>query len=439
MKSTEIVGNGNGQFDAPVEIAVGVRATPSKTISRFAVLFLCIIAIAGLSRCGGGSSESPLSITTPSLPNGTAGTAYSQTIHASGGSGPFSWSLSSGSLPHNLSLSTSTGNSVSVSGTPDTAAQSVAFMVRVTDSSQHSADRSYTISILPQPDDLGLAPANLDFPPQLIASASSAQTETLTNNGPSAINIASIAITGTNVPDFVRSNNTCGSSLDPGANCTFDIKFLPADLGPRSASISINDDTGGSPQSVPLTGIGVTSGPNATLSAQSLSFTIPTNSIQSLTQTITLSNYGSLDLNVSGVTITNGFSQNNQCMPVVATGTSCTISITFAPSTTGNFNGHLTVNDDAPGGVQTVSLQGTVTTGTPTLTGHCWGTVNNCSLSSAADPTECPVGAPAIEPDDVTGLTLCGLPYDMVPIDDARACKATNSNGQIIKGYCRTN
>ena len=409
------------------------------SISKFAVLLTTIVGIAALSRCGGGSQQPLLTITTPSLPNGTVGTSYSQTIQASGGAGPFTWSVTSGSLPHNLALSSSTGNSASVSGIPDTAAQGVSFTIGVTDSSRHSGAHSFSVSILPQPDNLGLSPANLDFSPQLIGSASSAQIESLNNNGAPVINIATRAITGTNAGDFVGSNTTCGSSLAPGANCTIDIKFAPGALGPRSASLSITDDTGGSPQSVPLTGIGLTSGPNATLSAQSLSFKIPTNSPQSLTQSVTLTNYGSVDLNVSGVTPSAGFRQKNLCMPVVATGTSCTISITFAPSTTGNFNGTLTVNDDAPGGVQTVSLQGTVATGTPILTGSCWGTVNNCSISSATDPTQCPVKAPAITPNDASGITLCGQPYDMQPIDGARACRATDSSGQMIQGYCRTN
>src|SRR5262249_36089302 len=75
----------------------------------------------------------------------------------------------------------------------------------------------------------------------------------------------------------------------------------------------------------------------------------------------------------------------------------------------------------------------------PILTGSCWGTINSCSLGSAADPTECPVRAPAIEPNDASGVTKCGQPYDMIPIDTARTCRATNSSGQTIQGYCRTN
>jgi len=53
-------------------------------------------------------------ITTTSLPNGTVGTAYSQTLQAIGDT-PITWSVSAGSLPGGLNLSATTGM---ISGTP---------------------------------------------------------------------------------------------------------------------------------------------------------------------------------------------------------------------------------------------------------------------------------------------------------------------------------
>ena len=47
----------------------------------------------------------PVQITTSSLPVSTVGASYSQTLTASGGSPPFSWSVISGSLPTGLVLS----------------------------------------------------------------------------------------------------------------------------------------------------------------------------------------------------------------------------------------------------------------------------------------------------------------------------------------------
>ena len=86
-----------------------------------------------------------LSILTGSLPDGTVGVAYSQALTATGGAGPYVWSLSSGLLPDGLSLS-STGV---ISGTPNTAATAT-ITVQVTDTSTPAvtATKSLTIAIM---------------------------------------------------------------------------------------------------------------------------------------------------------------------------------------------------------------------------------------------------------------------------------------------------
>ena len=48
-----------------------------------------------------------LTITTTSLPDAQVGVAYSQQLAASGGTSPFIWSVSVGSLPAGLTLSAS--------------------------------------------------------------------------------------------------------------------------------------------------------------------------------------------------------------------------------------------------------------------------------------------------------------------------------------------
>lgn len=78
-----------------------------------------------------------------SLPGGTVGTAYYQTISASGGSGGYTFSVSAGSLPTGLTLNSSTGK---LSGTPTTAG-SYSFTILVKDNTGHGAFRSYGISI----------------------------------------------------------------------------------------------------------------------------------------------------------------------------------------------------------------------------------------------------------------------------------------------------
>lgn len=70
-----------------------------------------------------------ITITATALPEGNRGAAYSQTLTASGGSGIYTWSLASGSLPAGLSLNAATGT---ISGTPTTAGV-FNFTVRVAD------------------------------------------------------------------------------------------------------------------------------------------------------------------------------------------------------------------------------------------------------------------------------------------------------------------
>ena len=89
---------------------------------------------------GGGS---PLNITTTSLNNGTVGVSYSQTLSASGGTLPYTWSIDSGSLPGGLSLNSSTGE---ISGEP--AANGVFnFTVLVTDDDTNTDTQPLSITI----------------------------------------------------------------------------------------------------------------------------------------------------------------------------------------------------------------------------------------------------------------------------------------------------
>lgn len=83
-----------------------------------------------------------LSVSTVTLPAGTVGTAYSQTLAATGGTTPYTWTKTVGSLPAGLTLSTAGV----ISGIPTTAATST-FTVQVKDKVAATATRSLTITI----------------------------------------------------------------------------------------------------------------------------------------------------------------------------------------------------------------------------------------------------------------------------------------------------
>lgn len=76
----------------------------------------------------------PVAITTIGLPNGAVDSTYTATLTAIGGTIPYAWSISAGSLPPGLSLGSSTG---AISGTPTTAGTTT-FTVTATDSTPAS-------------------------------------------------------------------------------------------------------------------------------------------------------------------------------------------------------------------------------------------------------------------------------------------------------------
>ncbi|GAG47916.1 unnamed protein product, partial [marine sediment metagenome] len=73
------------------------------------VLLLIIGSLLLTLGCGGNDNPAGvvydvLAVTTASLPSGVAGTAYSETLTATGGDGSYTWSVTIGSLPTGLSL-----------------------------------------------------------------------------------------------------------------------------------------------------------------------------------------------------------------------------------------------------------------------------------------------------------------------------------------------
>jgi len=84
----------------------------------------------------------PIITTASPLTSGIVGTSYSQTLAASGGTTPYTWSIASGSLPSGLSLS----SAGVISGMP-TAATSASFTAQVMGSDSLSSTRNFNLTI----------------------------------------------------------------------------------------------------------------------------------------------------------------------------------------------------------------------------------------------------------------------------------------------------
>jgi hypothetical protein len=91
-------------------------------------------------------SSCSMALVTETLPAATAGTTYHQALEVSGGTAPYLFTVTSGTLPNGLAL-TSDGILI---GTP-TQPGSFTFDVTVGDASGCSRHRSYTIQIAPAP------------------------------------------------------------------------------------------------------------------------------------------------------------------------------------------------------------------------------------------------------------------------------------------------
>jgi hypothetical protein len=201
---------------------------------------------------------------------------------------------------------------------------------------------------------LRLSATSITFPAQGVDTSSSPQVLTLTNPGTVSASITSIQASG----DFTQTN-TCDPSLPPGAACSLSVVFTPTLRGTRTGTITVASDAADSPQVVSLSGIGIA--PAASLSATVLTFGEYVVSTTSPALPVTLSNTGELPLEISSITASGDFAQTNACGANIAAGANCTISITFAPATPGLRSGTLVIADSTPDGPHTVTLFGTGT------------------------------------------------------------------------------
>jgi phosphatidylserine/phosphatidylglycerophosphate/cardiolipin synthase-like enzyme len=200
-----------------------------------------------------------------------------------------------------------------------------------------------------------------------VSGTSSSQTLTLTNTGTATFTLTSAALGGTNPAAFsTTGTGTCATlpaSLAPNATCTLTITFAPTAAGPFSATITLTDNVAGLPQTITLSGTGTAPG----LSLSSLTaFTAVAGT--STSQSLTLTNNGTAPFILTsaalGGTNPTAFTATSTCgnLPVsLAPSSSCSLTITFAPTAAGPFSATVTFADNVAGSPQIVTLSGTGT------------------------------------------------------------------------------
>jgi len=125
-------------------------------------------------------------------------------------------------------------------------------------------------------------------------------------------------------------------------------------------------------------GAQASSAPAVSLSPTSLTFASQNTGTTSAAQTITATNTGTASLFFNNVAIGGADPLDftivdDQCIgTTLAVGASCTVSVTFSPTTTGTRTANVTYTDNAPNSPQTATLTGggTGTTATPRTTSY---------------------------------------------------------------------
>ena len=215
-----------------------------------------------------------------------------------------------------------------------------------------------SVSVLQQAPFVQPSPASLTFPGQHVHSSGAPQNVTVFNTGGATLSITGISVTGANPHDYSEQND-CGATLAIGASCTVTVTFSPNTGGTLTAMVSITDNAVGSPQNVPLTGMGLA----VKITPVALNFGSQKLHTVSPPMTATLTNDGNGPLTFQSIAIAGpargDFSESNTCGSSIPGHASCTIVVRFVPTQTGLRKAHVSVSDSGGDSPQRLSISGT--------------------------------------------------------------------------------
>src|SRR5271170_573311 len=326
------------------------------------------VALSGTAVASGSLSATPTSFSFGSLQVGTNQTQTETLKNVGGGSLTISQATVNGAgfsytgLTLPMTLAANQSATFGVVFAPTTAGASSGSVSLTISGSSTTLDIALAGS--------GVAPANLTATPasltftNITVGQNQVQTETVTNTGGENATISGSTASGTG---FSISGISTPLTLAPGQSTKFNVILTPPSAGNFSGSVSIASDASDPSLSVALSGTAVAP---ATLTATptSLTFTsIPLG--QNQTQTETVKNTGGVNATISAATASGtGFSLSGISTPLTLTpGQSTSFSVTFTPSSAGNFSGSVSITSDASNPSLTIPLNGSGTAAAGTL------------------------------------------------------------------------
>lgn len=183
---------------------------------------------------------------------------------------------------------------------------------------------------------------------QTVGKASPVTVLYLTNNSNKKMTLTSITASGS----FTQKNN-CPTSIPVGQKCTLDVTFKPTVLGSLTGTITIKDSDPTSPQTISMSGVGVSGEFSAVPNFGSVSLGA------TASHAITFTNTQSAPMTINAITTSGPYTQTNNCGSVLSGGSSCTITVDFNPVATGTWFAGLSVQSSDTLSPLTVDLVGT--------------------------------------------------------------------------------
>lgn len=197
--------------------------------------------------------------------------------------------------------------------------------------------------------EISVSPLALNFDDTEIGSTTSLNT-IIANTGSGDLTLSSVAIIGTNAADY-SIDHDCVDIL-ASEDCAITVTFAPLAQGLRNATLTINsNDLDNILVSVSLSG-NATAAPMPDLSLDSMTLLFAATTVgQSETLTITASNSGTANLNVSNISVsgidTTSFTVSHNCSQL-SPAEECAITVSFSPTSIGLKAEALTLTSDDP-------------------------------------------------------------------------------------------
>ncbi len=195
-----------------------------------------------------------------------------------------------------------------------------------------------------------LSQGSLTFATTTVGNPTAAQTVTLTNTGNVNLTLRALGTT----TDFTATSNC--TTLTPGASCTLSITSTPQTAGTHIASLEIASTAATSLEFISLSS---TANPSPlTLNPTALNFGSVIVATPS-TLPLQLTNTGATPITFTSITASGDYSAApGSCPTALVPGQSCTLQVTFTPTTTGSRPGTLSIASTASATPITATLTG---------------------------------------------------------------------------------